>query len=548
MSSAKALEPSPFLGKRLISLDQFRGYTVAGMFLVNFLGKFNECPEVLKHHNTYNSYADTIMPGFFLAVGFAFRLTFGRRAESMGVGAAYARVIRRFLGLGLFAIIYYASDGHEVRHTWAALRELGFWDAVKDPLKRDWFQTLLHIAVTCLWLTPVIRSGALVRTLYMIGSAALHVFLSYKFNFLWCNNGGNAIDGGPLGFLTWTIPAIVGTLACDAVANTAGRAPLVKLTLGGIFLMLLGYAFSCGTRMYDLSPSEVTAQKQVIAKYHADRKVVSDEAEKVENEIKATNKKVDEIKAEIDKRKRAVLAAKLAEANVQTTGKLDWLVMREENKITNNLEAEYQANGWPDPQIDELEKQIEQVKVDQKFEENKQHLKEVQNRLKYDFPDPKLATDPVWPSQERIEKFKARYAEEKWLAVLAEPPFVPPPADDPRVAEPPPIEHRLWNYWMMSQRAGTISYLTFAAGFNLLAYVLFYILGDMAGVSIGVFRTFGMNALAGYVAHGWVGSIVKQFMPEDVPAWYMWAGFSLFFYVTWLFLRTLEKQKIYLRL
>ena len=31
---------------------------------------------------------------------------------------------------------------------------------------------------------------------------------------------------------------------------------------------------------------------------------------------------------------------------------------------------------------------------------------------------------------------------------------------------------------MMSQRAGSISYLTFAAGFSLVVYGLFYILGN----------------------------------------------------------------------
>ena len=35
-------------------------------------------PAILKHHNTYCSYADTIMPQFFFAVGFAYRLTFLR--------------------------------------------------------------------------------------------------------------------------------------------------------------------------------------------------------------------------------------------------------------------------------------------------------------------------------------------------------------------------------------------------------------------------------------------------------------------------------------
>jgi len=64
---------------RIISLDQFRGYTVAGMMLVNFIGDFAAAHPVFKHHNTYFSYADTIMPAFHFAVGFALRLTLLKR-------------------------------------------------------------------------------------------------------------------------------------------------------------------------------------------------------------------------------------------------------------------------------------------------------------------------------------------------------------------------------------------------------------------------------------------------------------------------------------
>ena len=56
----------PPLQNRIESLDQFRGYTVAGMFLVNYLSGFWAAPFVCHHHNTYCSYADTIMPAFFL--------------------------------------------------------------------------------------------------------------------------------------------------------------------------------------------------------------------------------------------------------------------------------------------------------------------------------------------------------------------------------------------------------------------------------------------------------------------------------------------------
>ena len=74
---------------RIVSMDQFRGYTVAGMFLVNFVGGLQAFPEVLKHHNghPYFSYADTIMPSFLFAAGFSYRLTTLRRLGQQGAGS-----------------------------------------------------------------------------------------------------------------------------------------------------------------------------------------------------------------------------------------------------------------------------------------------------------------------------------------------------------------------------------------------------------------------------------------------------------------------------
>jgi predicted acyltransferase len=99
---------------RIVSLDQFRGYTVAGMLLVNFIGGFREVGAIWKHHNTYCSYADTIMPQFFFAVGFAFRLTFLRRLKTWGVWPATAAAVQRALGLSLLGFAHYHLDG-EVR-------------------------------------------------------------------------------------------------------------------------------------------------------------------------------------------------------------------------------------------------------------------------------------------------------------------------------------------------------------------------------------------------------------------------------------------------
>lgn len=404
--------------QRLISLDQFRGYTVVGMLLVNYLGGFVACPQILKHTHDYNSYADTIMPQFLFAVGFAFRLTFGRRIREEGAAAAYWRMVRRLLGLVLVSIIVY--DASAPADTWDKLREIGVWGVLPGLLKRTWFQTLMHIAVTSLWLLPVIRAGFGMRLLWMVMSAALHVWLSHRFNYVWVNTNPNGIDGGPLGFLTWTIPATLGTFACDAVmaAMAAGRRPpLGRMAAWSLVIMALAWVISCGTRMYDVPESQREALK-----------------------------------------------------------------------------------------------------------------------------DQKLAEHPVFPPREVVRK----HFQKPWKELLAEPPFVHPPWGPEENSRDGPY-YRKWNYWMMSQRGGTLSYPLFAGGFSLLVYVLFYIACDMWGWRLGFFETFGTNALLAYVLHGMVGSAVKPFVPNDVPGWYMWGSVVLYFWMNWVILRHFEKRKIYLR-
>jgi predicted acyltransferase len=229
--------------RRIVSLDQFRGYTVAGMLLVNFLSGYRAVHPILKHHNTYCSYADTIMPQFFFAVGFAYRLTFLRRLRSDGYLGAAAAAVRRNLGLILVGFVVYHLDGKV--GSWEELRGLTFADFVAKALRRDLFQALVHIALTSLWVLPVIAAGARVRLLYMLASGGLHLWLSSRFYLDWAWKTP-VIDGGPLGFLSWTIPLLAGSLAFDVVAASKDlRQTADRLMIGSILLMFAGYALAC---------------------------------------------------------------------------------------------------------------------------------------------------------------------------------------------------------------------------------------------------------------------------------------------------------------
>ncbi len=352
---------------RIVSLDQFRGYTVAGMLLVNFLGGYHAIPAILKHHNTYCSYADTIMPQFFFAVGFAYRLTFLRRLEIEGAWTASRAVLTRCAGLILLGFVIYHIDGKV--STWNELQQLSWGDLVSRAFRRELFQTLVHIAVTSLWVLPVIAAGTIPRLMFLLASAGLHLWLSSVFYHNWAWAPPRVIDGGPLGFLTWTIPLLVGSMAYDAMAGTDSlRLPIGKLVLWSGLLMLAGYAIAC-------------------------------------------------------------------------------------------------AGG-------------------------------------------------------------------RW----ASPPFVPPP------------EGRAVDLWTMSQRTGSVSYLTFASGFSLAVYALFVVLSDRGSYRSAIFRIYGQNALAAYILHPMVAAAVKPYVPNDAPLWYVAAGFGLYFAICTLFIRYLEQHKIFLRL
>ena len=172
----------------------------------------------------------------------------------------------------------------------------------------------------------------------MIASAGLHLWLSYRFYFHWAWTSP-VIDGGPLGFLTWTIPTLVGSLAYDAVAQSHDDPNLIaKLAGWSVVLMMLGYALSC-------------------------------------------------------------------------------------------------LGGY-----------------------------------------------------------------------RATPPFLPPPAS------------HVVDLWTMSQRTGSVSYLTFSAGVSLAVYALFVLICDHWGWQFSLFRIFGQNALAAYIIHPMVASAVKPYLPNDAPA------------------------------
>jgi predicted acyltransferase len=96
---------------RLLSLDVFRGMTIAGMVMVNNPGTWSEIYSPLKHAEWHGTTpTDLVFPFFLFIVGISITLALGRRVEVGGINKdIYLKIFRRSLiifALGLFLAIF----------------------------------------------------------------------------------------------------------------------------------------------------------------------------------------------------------------------------------------------------------------------------------------------------------------------------------------------------------------------------------------------------------------------------------------------------------
>lgn len=246
---------------RVVSMDQFRGFTVAAMIVVNFLHGLDAAPLTLGHHDHFCSYADTILPGFLFAVGFSLRLSMGRRLAAGRAAAAYARGVRRSLGLILLSIVLFGvGQGYS---SWPQMLQTPFAERIAPILKADLWEVLAIIGACTILVLPFIARSARIRILAALALALLHAVLCAAFNFdfvmgrpngfdRWLGTlGRRAFDGGLLGPIAWSSIVLAGSLAHDvATALRPGRAAAI-LFLVGVLAAAFGYGLSCLGTLYE---------------------------------------------------------------------------------------------------------------------------------------------------------------------------------------------------------------------------------------------------------------------------------------------------------
>lgn len=246
-------------------MDQFRGYTVAGMLVVNFLGAYAAITPFWKHNNNYFSYADTIMPSFLFCCGFSYRLSASRRIARDGLRAAVRHYLGRCLGLVLVSLAIFGAGQQFPK--WADLTSENIHHFLGKLLKADLWEVLAIIGVAQLIALPVITRSVSTRLLAIAGLLGLHLLLSAWFNFdfvsgrptrldTWLGTtGSSAWDGGLFGVLQWTAILLAGSIATDVVTSASPGRSGGQLIATGAALMALAYGLSCLSMLYDGEPS-----------------------------------------------------------------------------------------------------------------------------------------------------------------------------------------------------------------------------------------------------------------------------------------------------
>ncbi|MCX6224019.1 MAG: heparan-alpha-glucosaminide N-acetyltransferase domain-containing protein [Bacteroidia bacterium] len=205
---------------RIASLDQFRGFAIFGMILVNYLGYFEAIPETFKHPRFGMTFANAIAPWFLFAVGMGFYMSLTRNIQKLGKRKSYLAAIKRYSILIIIGIVVYGPD--PVCDMWDALVDIGFAGLLTLPfiLAKRWIR--ISMAIT-----------------YLVIYQCLFAFTGYG---EWTMQ--HSIDGGPLGIFSWASILLFGTILMDDLRNSSPSVFMKRSLIVGCILMAVGFGLS----------------------------------------------------------------------------------------------------------------------------------------------------------------------------------------------------------------------------------------------------------------------------------------------------------------
>jgi len=181
---------------RLASIDEFRGFAIFMMVVINFLARANNVPLWLKHAPDIGfTVADIVAPMFIFAIGLTYGLSFRRRVERAGKGKTYSHFFTRYMaiaGIGFFLTSFGNLTGtYENSSNWGLLQAIGTAGLI----------TLLFI-----------KFSTKIRAILGI---LLLIFYQFMLDQFWLQTVISSSHGGLYGSLSWGAMLILGTVFAD---------------------------------------------------------------------------------------------------------------------------------------------------------------------------------------------------------------------------------------------------------------------------------------------------------------------------------------------
>jgi predicted acyltransferase len=199
---------------RISSIDQFRGYAILGMLLVDYFGIFRNSWSQLQHAPTGTgmTFADLVAPIFMFVVGMGMRLSFKKRAEHEAVWETRKSLIKRYVLLVLIAFFFYTG------YLWDALTNIGLagllavWVVDRKPSVRVVY-ALIFLGLYQFVFTYTSYGDLIHRIKYTDETMPL-IWKIIPFGPELLNV---PINGGPLGHWSWLTMLLGGTIAFDVM-------------------------------------------------------------------------------------------------------------------------------------------------------------------------------------------------------------------------------------------------------------------------------------------------------------------------------------------
>ncbi|WP_010586845.1 heparan-alpha-glucosaminide N-acetyltransferase domain-containing protein [Schlesneria paludicola] len=495
---------------RVISMDQFRGYAVAAMIFVNFVGGFGVVHSVFKHNDNYLSYADTIMANFMFMVGFSFRLTMLRRLKRMSWLATCWSYVRRSLLLVFVSTLLYGIAGDY--KSWSQFQQIP--ETLRDPSDpppsesesqprgrrrgrpRDPAQEFRDELKQ---MTPEEQDVAIhderlrrraerekersnAKPADPAKTSLFHPEFRKSFFANWRVSLARHLKSN-----LWETFAIIGMSQLVIL-------PLVPLgmhiRLAAMFGLALVHALLCYWFNWGFVLGFEDNWMVQIWKTGTSRSWDGGFFGPLCWGV-------------------VMLGGTIAYDVVMTDGTRWAVIVR-----LLRYGVFFTVLGY----IFSCGTRLYDI-VDGGTPQRS------------NITDIKFAESPMVPSLSGVNHRSP-------LSLLAEPPFI----------APPPGDERLENYWMMSKKFPTLSYILCATGLSFLLYAAFVWFSDIRHFEIGIFRTFGTNPLLAYCINELAHSRFKNLLPGDAPLWYCLLAFVLYFGMIYACVRYFERQKMFIRL